>query len=118
MTVSKEQAMAMFDHDLNGFMNEVRGLLSHYRIGDWEAYLFFRKPDYPGSYVLKYEATAGGEFAEKIVSLHTEPTEDNRVTPAHECRECGQECDCAADTCCHPDTAECGVSQNFEEQSQ
>lgn len=33
----------------------------------------------------------------------------------HECRECGQECDCIADTCCHPDTAECGVSQNFEE---
>jgi hypothetical protein len=25
MTVSKEQAMAMFDHDLDGFMNEVRG---------------------------------------------------------------------------------------------
>jgi len=49
MTVSKEQAMAMFDHDLNGLMNEVRGLLSHYRIGDWEAYLFFRKPGCPGS---------------------------------------------------------------------
>jgi hypothetical protein len=72
MTVNKEQAMAMFDHDLNGFMNEMRGLLSHYRIGDWEAYLFFRKPDCPGSYVLKYEATAGDEFARKIVKLHTE----------------------------------------------
>lgn len=32
----------------------------------------------------------------------------------HECRECGQECDCIADVCCHPDTAECAVSQNFE----
>jgi hypothetical protein len=117
MTVSKEQAMAMFDHDLNGFMNEVLGLLSHYRIGDWEAYLFFRKPDCPGSYVLKYEATAGDEFAEKIVALH-KGKEDNYVTPAHECRECGQECDCIADTCCHPDTAECGVSQNFEDQPQ
>jgi hypothetical protein len=53
MTVSKKQAMAMFDQDLNGFMNEVRGLLSHYRIGDWEAYLFFREPDCPENYVLK-----------------------------------------------------------------
>jgi len=70
MTVSKDQAMAMFEDDLDGFMNEVRGLLSHYRIGDWEAYLFFRKPDCPDSYVLKYEATAGDEFAEKIVALH------------------------------------------------
>jgi hypothetical protein len=42
MTVSKEQAMAMFDQDLNGFTNEIRGLLAHYCIGDWEAYLFFR----------------------------------------------------------------------------
>jgi hypothetical protein len=72
MTVSKEQAKAMFEHDLNGFMNEVRGLLSHYRIGDWEAYLFFRKPDCPQSYVLKYEATAGDEFATQIVQLHTQ----------------------------------------------
>jgi hypothetical protein len=72
MSVSKEQAMAMFDHDLNGFMNEIRGLLAHYRIGDWEAYLFFRKPDCPQSYVLNYEASAGDEFAKKIVALHTE----------------------------------------------
>jgi hypothetical protein len=92
-------------------------MLSHYRIGDWEAYLFFRKPDCPDSYVLKYEATAGDGFAEKIVLLH-KGKEDNYVTPLHECRECGQECDCIADTCCHPDTAECGVSQNFEDQPQ
>jgi hypothetical protein len=32
----------------------------------------------------------------------------------HECRECGQQCDCVTDFCCHPDTAECGVSQNFK----
>ena len=72
MTVSKEQAMAMFDHDLGFFMNDLRGLLAHYRIADWEAYLFFRKPDCPQSYVLKYEATAGDEFAKKIVALHSE----------------------------------------------
>lgn len=71
MTVTKEQAMAMFDHDLDMFMNDMRGLLSHYRIADWEAYLFFRKPDCPQSYVLKYEATAGDAFAQKIVALHT-----------------------------------------------
>jgi hypothetical protein len=71
MTISKEQAMAMFDHDLDGFMNEARGLMAHYRIGDWDAYLFFRKPDCAGSYVLKYEASAGDEFAKKIIALHT-----------------------------------------------
>jgi hypothetical protein len=72
MTVNKEQAMAMFDHDLDFVMNDVRGLLAHYRIADWEAYLFFRKPECPESYVLKYEATAGDEFAKKIVALHSE----------------------------------------------
>ncbi len=72
MTVSKEQAMAMLDSDLEGFMNEVRGLLAHYRIGDWEAYLFFRKPGHAGSYVLKYEASAGDEFAKKLARLHVE----------------------------------------------
>lgn len=71
MTVSKEQAMAMFDHDLGMFMDEARGLMAHYRIADWEAYLFFRKPGSPGSYVLKYEATAGDELAKQIVELHT-----------------------------------------------
>lgn len=76
MTVSKEQAVAMLDHDLGFFMNDIRGLLAHYRIGDWEAYLFFRKPDCPQSYVLKYEATAGDEFAQKIVALHAVPTAD------------------------------------------
>lgn len=75
MTVSKEQAMAMFSHDLDMFMNDIRGLLAHYRIADWEAYLFFRKPDCPQSYVLKYEATAGDELAQKIVALHTEQQE-------------------------------------------
>lgn len=70
MTVSKEQAMTMFNDDLNGFMNEVRDLLGHYRIGDWEAYLFFRKPDCPDSYVLKYESAAGDGFAKQIVGLH------------------------------------------------
>ena len=72
MTVSKEQAMAMFDHDLGMFMDEVRGLMNHYRIGDWEAYLLFRKPGCPESYVLKYEATAGDKFAKKIAALHSE----------------------------------------------
>jgi hypothetical protein len=72
MTVSKEQAMEMFSHDLDMFMDEIRGLLAHYRIGDWEAYLFFRKPDCPQSYVLKYEATAGDGFAKKIAALHSE----------------------------------------------
>lgn len=72
MTVSKEQAMKMFDHDLVLFMDEIHGLMAHYRIGDWEAYLFFRKPDCPGSYVLKYEAAAGDGFAKKIVGLHTD----------------------------------------------
>lgn len=71
MTVSKERAMEMFDEDLERFMNEMRGLLAHYSIPDWEAYIFFRKPDCPGSYVLKYEATAGDEFANQIVALHT-----------------------------------------------
>lgn len=72
MTVSKEQAMQMFDHDLSMFMDEIRGLMAHYRIGEWEAYLFFRKPDCPESYVLKYEATAGDDFAKKIVGLHAD----------------------------------------------
>lgn len=73
MPVSKEQAMAMLDHDLSFFMNDIRRLLAHYRIADWEAYLFFRKPDCPQSYVLKYEATAGDEFAQGIVALHATP---------------------------------------------
>lgn len=71
MTVSKERAIEMFDEDLERFMNGLRGLLAHYSIPDWEAYMFFRKPDSPGSYVLKYEANAGDEFAKEIVALHT-----------------------------------------------
>ena len=81
MTVSKEQAMAMFDHDLTFVMDEIRGLLAHYHIGDWEAYLFFRKPDCPQSYVLKYEATAGGEFAQKVVALHAAPAAPSPAEP-------------------------------------
>ena len=72
MTVTKEQAMTMFDYDLGVVMDNVRGLLRHYPIADWEAYLFFRKPDCPQSYVLKYEAVAGDEFAQKMVALHRE----------------------------------------------
>lgn len=71
MPVSKEQAMQMFDHDLDMFMNDIRGLLAHYQIADWEAYLFFRKPGCPESYVLKYEAGAGDGFAKQIVALHS-----------------------------------------------
>lgn len=70
MTVTKERAMQMFAHDLEMFMDEVRGLMVHYAIADWEAYLFFRKPGCPESYVLKYEATAGEELAKQIVDLH------------------------------------------------
>lgn len=70
MPVSKEQAMTMFDYDLDVVMDNIRGLLRHYQIADWEAYLFFRKPDCPQSYVLKYEAVAGDGFAQKIVALH------------------------------------------------
>lgn len=72
MTVTKEQAMSMFDYDLGVVMDDVRGLLRHYQIADWEAYLFFRKPDCPQSYVLKYKSAAGDEFAQKIVASHVD----------------------------------------------
>lgn len=70
MSVSRKQAMEMFDHDLGFFMNDLRGLLARYQISDWESYVFFRKPEYPESYVLKYESVSGDKFARKIVELH------------------------------------------------
>ena len=84
MSVTKERAMQMFDQDLNNFMDEVRGLLIHYSIPDWEAYIFFRKPDCPESYVMKYEATAGDEFAKRIVALHTNTASDSARRAAEE----------------------------------
>lgn len=62
--------MQLFNADLDALMDQINGMLAHYQIGDWEAYAFFRKRDCPDSYVLKYEAAAGDEFAEQIVSLH------------------------------------------------
>ena len=79
MTVSKEQAMQMFDHDLSMVMDEIGGMLAHYRIADWESYLFFRKPGCPESYVLKYEASAGDDLAKAIVALHATLTKDSAV---------------------------------------
>lgn len=60
----------LFNADLEVLMDQINGMLAHYQIGDWEAYVFFRKQDCPDSYVLKYEAAAGDEFAQKIVDLH------------------------------------------------
>jgi hypothetical protein len=71
--------MQMFNRDLEVFMDQLRGMLAHYQIADWEAYVFLRKPDSPDSYVLKYEAAAGDELAEKIVSLHRQPNADTRT---------------------------------------
>ena len=62
--------MQLFNRDLNVLMDQINGLLAHYQIGDWDAYVFFRKSDCPDSYVMKYEATAGDEFAQRIVDLH------------------------------------------------
>lgn len=62
--------MQLFNADLDELMDQVRGMLAHYQIADWEAYVFFRKRDRPDSYVLKYESSAGDGFAQKIVDLH------------------------------------------------
>lgn len=71
--------MQMFNEDLEIFMDQLRGMLAHYQIADWEAYVFLRKPESPDSYVLKYEAAAGDEFAQKIVNLHRQPDADTRT---------------------------------------
>lgn len=79
MTDQSEEAarrarnMQMFNQDLEILMDDLRGMLAHYQIAEWEAYVFLRKPESPDSYVLKYEAAAGDEFAEKIVNLHRQP---------------------------------------------
>lgn len=62
--------MQLFNADLEALMDQINGMLAHYQIDEWEAYVFFRKRDCPDSYVLKYEAAAGDGFAEQIVSLH------------------------------------------------
>lgn len=69
MPVTKERAMQMFDRDLEIMMDDLRGMQAHYKIADWEAFIFLRKPDCPESYVVKYGA-AGGEMAKRIVELH------------------------------------------------
>lgn len=65
--------MQLFNADLDALMDQINGMLAHYQIADWEAYVFFRKRDCPDSYALKYEAAAGDEFAQKIVDLHRQP---------------------------------------------
>lgn len=70
MAVSSEEAMQMFKQDLSHLMDHISGMLAHYQISDWEAYVFFRKPECPESNVLEYEAKAGDEFAKQIVALH------------------------------------------------
>lgn len=71
IAVTSAQAMQMFKQDLSHLMDQISGMLAHYRISDWEAYVFFRKPGCPESYVLEYEAKAGDEFAGQIVAVHT-----------------------------------------------
>lgn len=71
--------MRMFNQDLEILMDQLRGMMGHYQIADWEAYVFLRKPDSPDSYVLKYEAEAGDEFAQKIVDLHRQPAAEPRT---------------------------------------
>lgn len=67
--MDKARAMQMFDHDLEILMDDLRGMQEHYQIGDWEAFVFLRKRDCPGSYVVKYAAT-DDEFAKQIVETH------------------------------------------------
>lgn len=62
--------MRLFNADLDALMDQINGMLAHYQISDWEAYVFFRKRECADRYVLKYEAAAGDEFAEQIISLH------------------------------------------------
>lgn len=66
----RSRNMQLFNADLEILMDQINGMLAYYQIGDWEAYVFFRKRGCPDSYVLKYEAAAGDEFAQKIVDLH------------------------------------------------
>lgn len=70
MGVSNEQAMQMFKQDLSLLMDQVAGLLAHYRISDWDTYILFRKAGCPESYVLEYQVKAGDELAQKIRALH------------------------------------------------
>lgn len=70
MATTPERNMELFSTDLDVLMDQINGMLAHYQIADWEAYVFFRKRGCPQSYVLKYEAAAGDGFAQKIVNLH------------------------------------------------
>lgn len=82
-SVSRERATQMFNQDLEIAMDNIRGLLAHYQIGDWDAYIFLRKVGRPDSYVLKYEAKAGDSFASEIVRLHQQS-----ATPSPEAQQC------------------------------
>ena len=62
--------MATFKQDLSEVMDDIRGMMAHYQIEDWEAYVFLRKPGSPESYVLNYEAAAGDSIAQRIADLH------------------------------------------------
>lgn len=69
-TAKRNRAMSLFKTDLNVVMDDIRGMMAHYQIQDWEAYVFLRKPGCPESYVLNYEPTAGDVFAQRIADLH------------------------------------------------
>ena len=73
--------MQLFNADLEVLMDQINGMLAHYQISDWEAYVFFRKRACPDSYALKYEAAAGDEFAQKIVNLHRQGDTPEQAAP-------------------------------------
>lgn len=62
--------MKLFNADLSVVMEEIRSMMDHYNIGDWESYIVLRKPNCPQSYVINYEAQSGDGFARGISDLH------------------------------------------------
>lgn len=108
--------MRLFNQDLEALMDQIRGMLAHYQIAEWEAYVFFRKQDCPDSYVLKYEAAAGDEFAQKIVNLHrqgNEPQPAPRRSKKQKIEDALRESDLTAQLCGGRDDVEYGHHESL-----
>lgn len=61
-----------FNDDLSISLSEVRAVLDHWNLKDWQEYLLVRRPGHPNSYIVFANPSDTSGFEERLMRFHKE----------------------------------------------
>lgn len=59
-----------FNDDVSVSLSEVRAVLDHWGLNDWQEYLLVRRPGKPNSYVVFANPKDTSDFQEQLIEFH------------------------------------------------